>query len=57
MSNVQLAHLKIKNAIDFCISLIVGKIVNFRKKHFDTTVAEFEYDYNSIMHYGPLSFR
>ena len=34
-----------------------GKLKNFEKKTFDTTSADFDYDYNSIMHYGPLFFR
>lgn len=33
-----------------------GKLKNFEKKTFDTTSADFDYDYNSIMHYGPLFF-
>ncbi|XP_040563948.1 zinc metalloproteinase nas-12 isoform X2 [Lepeophtheirus salmonis] len=33
-----------------------GKLQNFSKKTFDKTVTEFTYDYNSIMHYGSLSF-
>eukprot|EP00095_Tigriopus_kingsejongensis_P007144 maker-scaffold300_size216557-snap-gene-0.12 protein:Tk07144 transcript:maker-scaffold300_size216557-snap-gene-0.12-mRNA-1 annotation:"zinc metalloproteinase nas-12 precursor" len=34
-----------------------GKMSNFRKKTFDTTTADFSYDYDSIMHYGPYFFR
>ena len=37
--------------------MISGRIVNFQKKTFDTTVTKFDYDYDSIMHYGPYSFR
>lgn len=33
-----------------------GKMSNFRKKTFDTTTADFDYDYDSIMHYGPYFF-
>ncbi|XP_059088015.1 zinc metalloproteinase nas-31-like [Tigriopus californicus] len=33
-----------------------GKLSNFRKKTFDTTTADFDYDYDSIMHYGPYFF-
>lgn len=33
-----------------------GKLKNFQKKTFDTTSADFDYDYNSIMHYGSLFF-
>ena len=34
-----------------------GKNKNFQKKTLDTTTVDFDYDYNSIMHYGPLFFR
>ena len=30
---------------------------NFEKKHLDTTTVDFDYDYDSIMHYGTLFFR
>lgn len=33
-----------------------GKLNNFQKKTFDTTSTEFDYDYNSIMHYGQYFF-
>lgn len=33
-----------------------GKNKNFQKKTLDTTTVDFDYDYNSIMHYGPLFF-
>eukprot|EP00096_Caligus_rogercresseyi_P007284 TRINITY_DN25100_c0_g1_i1.p1 TRINITY_DN25100_c0_g1~~TRINITY_DN25100_c0_g1_i1.p1 ORF type:complete len:320 (+),score=-0.73 TRINITY_DN25100_c0_g1_i1:158-1117(+) len=33
-----------------------GKLNNFAKKTFDRRVAEFSYDYDSIMHYSTLSF-
>lgn len=36
---------------------LTGKLKNFSKKSFDTTTADFDYDYASIMHYGPLFFR
>ena len=41
----------------FSLSYFSGKLKNFEKKTFDTTSADFDYDYNSIMHYGPLFFR
>jgi len=33
-----------------------GKLKNFSMKTFDTTTVDFDYDYASIMHYGPLFF-
>ena len=41
----------------FSILRFAGKLKNFQKKTFDTTSADFDYDYNSIMHYGSLFFR
>ena len=34
-----------------------GKQKNFHTKGDDTTTRNFEYDYDSIMHYGPYYFR
>jgi len=33
-----------------------GKLKNFSMKTYDTTTVDFDYDYASIMHYGPLFF-
>ena len=41
----------------FAFQIVAGKLKNFSKKSFDTTTADFDYDYNSIMHYGPYFFR
>ena len=43
--------------IRIIINCIAGKWGNFDKRTPETTSAEFPYDYDSIMHYGPYFFR
>ena len=38
-------------------TFVLGKLSNFVTKTDDDTTRNFEYDYESIMHYGPYFFR
>ena len=37
--------------------MISGKWKNFNKMSYEKATVQFDYDYDSIMHYGPLYFR
>ena len=42
---------------DWNFNCVPGKWSNFDKRTPETTNADFAYDYDSIMHYGPYFFR
>ena len=46
-----------KNHECFQCFYLSGKLSNFVTKTDDDTTRNFEYDYESIMHYGPYFFR
>ena len=50
------SHTRAEKA-DWNFNCFPGKWSNFDKRTPETTNADFAYDYDSIMHYGPYFFR